>query len=78
MIEGFAEILWLVSGSMIETRIESLIEGSLFSQYHSGTAGKILRVEPHSHQIGIFALAVHRFLILSKSSLLGMNDDNLR
>jgi hypothetical protein len=63
---------------MIATLIASLMVGSLFSQYHSGTVGRIFRLILHSHPTGIFALVAHRFLILSKSSLLGMNDDNFK
>jgi hypothetical protein len=76
MIDGFEEILWLVPGSIIETLMASLIVGSLFSQYHSGIEERILKLVLHSHPRGIFALAAHRFLMLSRSSLLGMNDDN--
>jgi hypothetical protein len=76
MIEGLAEILWSVSGSIIETEMESLIVGSLFSQYHSGISVKMLRLILHSHHSGIFALFVHRSLIFSRSSLLGINEDN--
>jgi hypothetical protein len=60
---------------MIVTLIDSLTEGSLFSQYHSGASTKILIFQPHS-QLDNFAFSVHRSLIFSKSSLLGMNDDN--
>ena len=52
--------------------------GSLFSQYHSGIDDKILILVLHSHPTGIFALASHRLLILSKSSLFGMNDDSFK
>ena len=54
----------------------SLIDGSLFSQYHSGTVVNIFNVELHSHHTGILAFSVHRSLIFSKSSLLGMNESN--
>ena len=76
IIEGFADILWFVSGSIIETTTESLMEGSLFSQYHSGIEDKILKLLLHSHQTGILALAFHRSFIFSKSSFPGINDDN--
>jgi hypothetical protein len=61
---------------MIETLIASLIVGSLFSQYHSGIVDKMLKLAAHSHPTGIFALVAHHSLIHSKSSLLGINDDN--
>jgi hypothetical protein len=76
MIEGFAEILWLVSGSIIETLIASLSVGSLFSQYHSGIVGKIFMLIAHSHHIGILAFSDHRSLIFSKSSFPGINESN--
>jgi hypothetical protein len=56
--------------------MESLIAGSLFSQYHSGIAGNIFIPIDHSHHTGILAFSVHRSLIFSKSSLLGMNESN--
>jgi hypothetical protein len=62
---------------MIETLIESLNAGTLFSQYHSGIFVKIFKLELHSHQTGILAFSVHRSLIFSKSSLFGINDDKL-
>jgi hypothetical protein len=76
IIEGFAEILWFVSGSIIEILIESLNEGSLFSQYHSGIFVKIFILLDHSHHTGILAFSVHRSLIFSKSSFPGMNESN--
>jgi hypothetical protein len=76
MIEGFAEILWSVSGSIIDTQTESLTGGSLFSQYHSGATGRIFILIAHSHHAGIFAFSVHRSLIFSKSSFQGINEDN--
>jgi hypothetical protein len=76
IIEGLAEILWSVSGSIIETFIESLIEGSLFSQYHSGIFTKIFKLEPHSHHRGILAFSVHRSFIFSKSSFPGIKESN--
>jgi hypothetical protein len=54
----------------------SLNDGSLFSQYHSGAAGKIFKLVAHSHPNGIFALSVHRSLIFSKSSFQGINESN--
>jgi hypothetical protein len=61
---------------MIEIEIESLNEGSLFSQYHSGIVGKIFMLIAHSHHVGILAFSVHRSLIFSKSSFPGINESN--
>jgi hypothetical protein len=61
---------------MIDTLIESLNEGTLFSQYHSGAEGKIFKLIAHSHHKGIFAFSVHRSLIFSKSSFPGINEFN--
>jgi hypothetical protein len=60
---------------MIVTLMDSLTEGSLFSQYHSGASTRIFIPQPHS-QLDSFAFSVHRSFIFSKSSLFGMNDDN--
>jgi hypothetical protein len=60
----------------MEILIASLIEGSLFSQYHSGIVGKIFIPIDHSHHVGILAFSVHRSLIFSKSSFPGMNESS--
>jgi hypothetical protein len=50
------------------------MEGSLFSQYHSGIVVRIFKLELHSHQA--LDLSVHRVFIAAKSSLPGINEDN--
>jgi hypothetical protein len=50
------------------------MDGSLFSQYHSGAFVNIFISIAPSHHIGIFAFSVHRSLIFSRSSLPGINE----
>jgi hypothetical protein len=65
----------LDSGSIIVTEIESLNDGSLFSQYHSGAVIKIFKPHPQSSQFAVLALLVRRSFMLSRSLFPGMNDD---
>jgi hypothetical protein len=53
------------------------MEGSLFSQYHSGIFVSMFIFIAHSHHKGIFAFSVHHSFIFSKSSLFGINEDSV-
>ncbi|MBR7036972.1 hypothetical protein IKI14_03780 [bacterium] len=60
---------------MIVTEIESLNDGSLFSQYHSGALIKMFKPHHHSSQFAVLALLVRRSFMLSRSLFPGINDD---